>query len=320
MRYLIRRAAHALYLLVGVSLLSFILMELAPGDFFEEMRLNPQISPATVAGLRAQYGMDRPLAVRYFRWLKSVLAGDFGFSFAYNSPVAPLLLPRIINTLILTVTATVCAWLLAVPLGIWCVAHRGGWGDRLCALITSALIAIPDLVLALALLLFAVRTGYLPAGGMLSVGFADLAPMGKVRDVLSHLFLPGAALVLGSLPMLLRHVRAAMLEVVDAPFVRTVLAHGIPPRRILWRHVLPAAAHPLVSLFGISAGTLLSASLLIEVIMSWPGLGPLLLEAILARDIYLVVGGVMVSTLVLVAGNLVADVLLFAVDPRIRKG
>ncbi len=319
MRFLIRRAIHAVYLLLGVSLLSFILLQLAPGDFFEEMRLDPRISPESVNALRAHYGMDRPVSVLYFRWLKSVVAGDFGYSFAYNSPVLTLLLPRMRNTLILAVTATVFAWLCAVPIGLWSASHRGSLGDRVCAVGTSALLAVPDLVLALALLLIAVRTGCFPAGGMFSVGFSDLGPLGKVRDIAAHLFLPAAALVLAALPPLVRHVRAAVIEVMDAPFVRTVMAHGVPRRRILWRHVLPAAANPLISLFGISTGSLLSASLLIEVIMSWPGLGPLLLEAILARDIFLVIGAVMVSTGFLVAGNFIADILLYAADPRIRK-
>ncbi|HYK90205.1 MAG TPA: ABC transporter permease [Acidobacteriota bacterium] len=319
MLYLVRRVVHALFLLLGVSLLSFALMQLAPGDFFEEMRLNPQISPQTITALRARYGMDRPFFARYSGWLKSLLAGDFGFSLSYNSPVASLLKPRIRNTLILTVTAILTAWLIAVPIGVWSASHRGSLGDRVCSATTSALLAIPDLVLALALLMLAVRTGHFPAGGMISVEFADLTPLGKIRDIASHLFLPLAALVLGTLPTLVRHVRAAIMEVTDAPFVRTAVAHGVSRRRILWRQVLPAAANPLISLFGLSLGTLLSASLIIEVIMSWPGLGPLLLEAILARDIYLVVGGVMISTLFLVAGNFLSDVMLYAVDPRIRK-
>jgi peptide/nickel transport system permease protein len=283
------------------------------------MRLNPQISPHTIVALRARYGMDQPLPARYFKWLKSVFHGDFGFSFAFNSTVASLLRPRIINTLILTLPATLLAWLIAVPLGIWNAAHRGRWGDRLTAAGTSTLLAIPDLVLALALLMLAARTGYFPVGGMVSVGSADLTPWGRARDLAHHMLLPSVALVLSVIPALVRHVKASMIQALDAPFVRTALAHGISRRRILWRHVLPAAANPMISLFGFSIGALLSASLLIEVIMSWPGLGPLVLEAILARDLYLVIGVVVLSTAFLLAGNLLADLMLYAADPRIRK-
>ncbi len=319
MHFVIRRIAHGLVLLIGVSILSFVLTQLAPGEFFQEMRLDPRISPETIAAMRVRYGMDQPLPVRYLRWLESVLKGDLGFSFAYNSPVTSLLWPRAVNTLILTVPATLLAWMIAIPLGVWSAANRGRWLDRLSAAGTSSLLAIPDLVLALALLLVAVRTGFFPTGGMHAVGFADLAPLARLRDLALHFLLPGAALVLITLPVLVRHVRASMIETLDAPFVRTALAHGIPRRRVLWRHAFPPAVNPMISLFGFSFGALLSASLLVEVIMSWPGLGPLVLEAILARDIYLVIGAAMFTTAFLLAGNFVADLLLFAADPRIRR-
>ncbi len=319
MRYLLRRLIHAMFLLVGVSLLSFVLMELAPGDYLEEMKLDPRVSPQTIASLRARYGLDEPLPVHYVRWLRSVMTGDFGFSFAYNSAVAGLLRPRIRNTLILAVTSTTLAWLIAVPIGVWSAERRGRWGDRLCAAGVTALLAVPDIVLALGLLLLAVRTRCFPAGGMISLGYEEFSWWEKVRDIAAHAFLPILALILAALPTLVRHVRASMIEVLDAPFVRTAIAHGIPRRRILWRHALPAAANPLISLLGISGGTMLSASLLIEVIMSWPGLGPLFLEAIFARDLYLVLGSVMASTLFLVASNLAADGLIYALDPRIRR-
>lgn len=299
-------------------MLSFVFFEMAPGDFFDEMKLNPQISPETVAALRAHYGMDRPLPERYLRWLRSVVKGELGYSFAFNSPVGPLLWDRALNTLILAVTAMILAWLIAVPVGVWWATRQGKLGDAALAAASSALLGIPDLVVALGLLLFAVRSGYFPVGGMVSVGFADLGFGGKLKDVASHFFLPVSALVLGSLPVLVRHVRAGVVEVLGSAFVRAARGHGIPRQRLLFRHVLPAAANPLISLFGFSVAALLSASALIEVVMSWPGLGPLLLEAILARDLYLVIGPVIVSTVFLLGGNLLADVLLYAADPRIR--
>jgi peptide/nickel transport system permease protein len=319
MRYLIRRCLHGLLLLLGVSLLSFLLSRLSPGDFYQEMRLNPRVSPQTIAALRAHSGLDQPLPSRYLHWLVSAMRGDLGYSLAYNRPVTDLLRPRMINTLLLAVPATLLAWLFAVPVGVWTAMHRGDWGDRFTAAGTSTLLAIPDLVLALALLLLAVRTGWFPAGGMVSVGYADLAAWGRARSIFLHMFLPGVALAISTLPILVRHVRASMIEMLDAPFVRTALAHGVPRRRILWRHVFPAAVNPMISLLGFSIGTLLSASLVIEVVMSWPGLGPLVLDAILARDLDVVIGAVMYSTAFLLAGNLAADLLLYAADPRIRK-
>ncbi len=318
MRYLRDRLVHGFFLLLGVSLLSFVLLEMAPGDFFDEMRLNPQISPETVVALRREYGMDRPLPVRYARWVRSALRGEFGFSFSYNLPVGSLLLARARNTLLLTGTATLFAWLFAIPVGVWAAARPGGLGDRISRGGTSMLLAIPELLLALSLLVLAVRTRYFPTGGMVSPQFGELSFWGKFLDLAWHLFLPVLALLLGMLPLLVRHVRTAMIEVLDSPFIRAVRSHGVPGRRMLFRHALPAAANPLISLLGISVATLLSASLLIEVIMSWPGLGPLLLEAILARDLYVVIGAVMISTVFMVSGNLMADVLLYLCDPRIR--
>jgi peptide/nickel transport system permease protein len=318
MRYLLRRSAHAAFLLLGVSLLAFAFTVLAPGSYFDEMRLNPQIAPETIVALRSRYELDRPLPVRYVHWVISLAHGDMGFSFAYNTPVAPLLLVRARNTLLLTVTAMLLAWGIALPLGIWSADHLGRLPDRLLSWGTAALLVIPDLVLALGLLVIAVKMGRLPTGGMVSLNLENLSFLGKTRDLLLHMALPVAALVLSVLPLLVRHVRAAVAEVLVAPFLLAAEGHGIPRRTLLYRYALPAAANPLVALFGFSIGTLLSGSLLIEVVMSWPGLGPFLLEAILARDIYVVIGGVLLSTLFLVGGNFLADLLLYWADPRIR--
>jgi peptide/nickel transport system permease protein len=318
LRYFSVRFLHGLFLLVGVSVLTFALLQLAPGDFFTEMRLNPQMTAESVAALRHQYGLDRSVATRYLLWIDSVRKGELGFSFAYDSPVASLLWARARNTLVLTLSAMLLSWLIAVPVGVGCAARPGGWSDRLCLGATSSLLAIPDLLLALGLLFLAVRTGWFPTGGMVSLGFEELSGWGKIRDVASHFCLPVAALVLSTVPVLVRHVRAGVAEVLASPFIRAARAHGIPRRRLLARYALRGAAVPLISLFGLAITTLLSGSLLVEVVMSWPGIGPLLWEAVLARDLYVVVGAVMCSTLFLVGGNMVADALLVAVDPRIR--
>ena len=197
MRYLFRRVTHGVLVLVAVSILSFLLLHLAPGEFFAEMRLNPQIAPGTVDALRAQYGLDRALPLQYGLWMRSVLKGEFGYSFAYNQPVSSLLWPRVRNTLLLNTVALVIAWLLAVTLGTWAAARPGKWEDRLCALGTSTLLVIPDLMLALALLMLAVRTRWFPAGGMVAIDFTDLSAWSKVKDLVAHLFLPATVIVLG---------------------------------------------------------------------------------------------------------------------------
>jgi peptide/nickel transport system permease protein len=299
-------------------LLSFAFVDLAPGNFFDAMRLNPQISRETVASLQRQYGMERTLPIRYVCWLKSAARGEFGFSFAYNTPVAPLLWSRARNTLLLTGSSVLLAWLLALPLGILSVGKRWGWIDCAGGLVTSMLLATPDLLFALGILWLALRTHWLPVGGMLLPEAMGRNEWQQLKSIGIHSIGPVLVLVLGSLPTLTRHIRAAMIEGLDSPCVRAVRAHGIRRWRIVLRHALPVAANPLISLFGLSLGSLLSASLLTEVVMSWPGLGPLLLEAILARDLYVVIGAVMFASLFLVGGMLLGDVLLFAADPRIR--
>ena len=318
MKYLFRRAVHGILLLIGASILCFVFSDLAPGSFFDEMKLNPQISSSTIAALRAQYGLDQSLPMRYASWAGSVFRGEFGYSFAYNTSVRSLLGLRVRNTLFLTAVATILAWAMAVPLGVWSASRSGGWVDRICMGGTSLLISLSELVSVFGLLYFAIRTHALPVGGMVSAGFEHLSISGKAWDLITHLVVPAAALMLASLPILVRHVRTCLIEVLEAPFIESARAHGIGRARVLFRHALPAAANPLISLFGLSVGGLLSGSLLVEVITGWPGLGPLLLESAMSRDLYVVVGIVMASTVFMIGGNLLADVLLVAVDPRLR--
>jgi peptide/nickel transport system permease protein len=320
MKYLLRRAVHLAFLLLGVSLLSFLFLALAPGNFLDSMRLDPQVSPETVSALRSEYGLDRPVAVQYFKWLRALSRGDLGYSFAYSQPATVLLLPRARNTLALTVTAAVISWLLALPLGIWSATHTGRLSDRIISLGTTTLLGIPDLLLLLLLLLFAARTSLLPAGGMVSLDFEFLNAAQKFKDLAAHMILPLSALILGTLPTLVRHIRDAMKTALREPFLLAGKGHGISNTRLLFRYALPIAANPLISLLGFSIGALLSSSLLVEMVLGWPGLGPLLLEAILSRDLYLVIGTVMFSSLFLIGGTLLADLLLFWNDPRIRVG
>jgi peptide/nickel transport system permease protein len=317
-RYLLTRALHAGLLLVAISVLLFFFTELVPGDFLDDLKLNPAISASTVAGLRERYGLDEPVTVRYWRWIQSVARGEFGFSLLYERPVGPLLRERAANTLLLTVTATALAWCLAIPIGAWSASRRGGVTDKAAGVVVTALLALPDLLVALGLLLVAVRVGGLPTGGMTSPQFATFGPGDKLADVLAHLLLPVSALCLAILPVLVRHVRATLVETLDAPFIQAAKAIGVGGRRLVYRHALRAAANPLISLLGLSVASLLSASMTIEAVMSWPGLGPLLLTAIQARDVHLIVGVALASTCFLLAGYLLADGLLVLADPRVR--
>jgi peptide/nickel transport system permease protein len=317
--YIVRRLVRAILLLIGVSALCFLFTEMAPGSFFDEMRLNPQISPDTISALRFRYGLDQPLPVRYGRWMKSALHADLGYSIAYNMPVTPLLWSRAKNTLLLTTTALVLTWMISVPLGVWAANRRDGVLDKAFTLASSLLVSVPELVIAVALLAVVVRWRILPVGGMMSADFESLSVGAKLQDVMLHLALPAFILVLCETAIIVRHVRASVLEVLGAPYVEAARGFGTSQARLLFRHVLPVAANPAISLLGFSLAGLLSGSLMVEVVCGWPGLGPLILEATLSRDLYVAVGGIIFSAIFMIGGDLVADIMLIALDPRIRR-
>jgi peptide/nickel transport system permease protein len=317
-RYVGRRSLRAILLLFGVSVLSFCLFQLVPGDYFDELRLNPAVSRQTVETLRKQHGIDLALPLRYERWVASILRGDWGFSLAYNRPAAPLLRERAGNTLVLTGSALFLAWTIAVPIALW--ANNGRkWRRILMTAVVSSLLVLPDLLIVLALTLLAAQSGLLPIGGMTSLDFDQMSLWSKIQDTALHIVVPGAALVLAALPVLLSHIRTAMAEVLQNPFIAAARANGIPRFRMLLRYALPAAANPLITLLGFSMGALLSSSLLVEAIIGWPGLGQLLLQAILQRDLDIVAGAVMLSAAFYVSANLFADIFLYLADPRIRR-
>lgn len=317
MSWLLRRLVGAVLLLVAVSAATFALDELAPGEPFAQMRLDPHISPDALATLERRYGLDDPLVERYLRWLGGAVRGDLGHSFARNLPVTRLVWPRVRNTLLLAVAATCLTWLLSLPLGIAAAARPGRRLDRLALGGTTALLATPELVLALLAVLLAARTGWFPTGGMATYGVEG--GLARAADVARHLVLPSAVLALGGLPVVVRHVRAAMIDALADPAVRAARACGVAPPRLVLRHALPLAANPMTTLAGLSIAGLLSASFVVEIVFGWPGLGALLLNSIHARDVHVIVAAVLLSCLLAVAGNLAADLLLRLVDPRVRS-
>jgi len=315
-KYMCRRIAAGVVLMLGVSVLSFNLSSLVPGNYFDEMRLNPQVSPQTLAQLRLDYGIDETLPHRYLHWFRNAPTGDFGFSFAYNMPVSSLIWQRLSNTLLLAGTATALVWIVGVPVGIFSARFR--WANRISSLGSAALLSVPELAVILLLVAFFVRMGTMPLGGIVE-GNGNAAGWSRIGATGLHLLIPVLALTIVGLPIVLQHTSTAMKEVLEATFIQAARGHGISPARLLLRHALPAAANPLISLFGLSLAALIGTSLLAEVVTGWPGLGPLFVQSIFARDFYVVIAIVMLSSLFLIAGNLVGDLLLFAADPRIRR-
>jgi len=316
--YVLRRLLQLIPLLLGISLVTFLLMHVAPGSFLDQAAEDPTVTAARLEALRHQFGLDRPAWIQYLLYLGNLLHGNLGESFALHQPVAVVLREALGNTLLLAGAGAIVTWGLAVPLGALAAARQHRWPDRLASGFAVLGLSIPEVLSGLLLLLLAARTGWFPVGGMRSLDWDQLGFMARYGDVARHLVLP--ALVVGFTPLAsrMRQMRASLLDVLHLDYIATARAKGLGEFAVVTRHALRNALNPMITLFGYTLGALVSGAFVVEVIFSWPGLGRVTLEALLAHDQYLVMGAVLMSSVVLVLGNLVADLLLVVADPRIR--
>lgn len=318
--YVLRRLSQVLPLLLGISALSFLLLQLAPGDFLNTVAENPQVSTQTLEAMRHRFGLDRPWYVQYALYLKNLfLHLDFGESFSRHQPVFAVLREGLLNTLLLAAAAAVVTWGLAIPLGVWAGMRHNRAVDRGLSVLAFVWLSVPEVLSGLLLLMLAARTGWFPVGGMRSLAWSELDAGGKALDLLRHLVLP--ALVAGLTPLAgrMRQMRGNLLDVLQLDYVTTARAKGLDERTVVFKHALRNAINPLITLFGYTLGSLVSGSLVAEIIFSWPGLGRITYEAIQSQDQYLVMGSVLMASMVLVLGNLAADLLLAVADPRISR-
>jgi peptide/nickel transport system permease protein len=316
--FVLKRLLHLIPLLLGVSLLTFLLMALAPGNYFTALSQNPQISQETIMRLKAQFHLDRPWYVQYVFWLKNVLSGNFGYSMAYHIPATSLIFQRLWNTFLLSAFAMIVAWGVAIPLGIWAAVKKDSWIDHACSFIAFVGLSVPDVLLSLLALWFAAASGWFPVGGAQSPLYDFMTPMQQFWDRAHHLILPALVLAASSLAGIMRQMRSNLLDTLRAEYVTAARARGLGEGWVVWKHALRNAINPLLTIFGYSLANLLSGAFIVENIMAWPGLGRLTIEAFFAKDSYLVVDGVVMATALLVAGNFIADLLLAWSDPRIR--
>jgi peptide/nickel transport system permease protein len=316
--FILKRLLHLIPILLGVSLLTFMLMALTPGDYFTRLSQNPQISPETLMRLRAEQHLDRPWFVQYAYWLKNALHGDLGYSVAYKVSASQLIMSRLWNTFILAFGATVLAWGVAVPLGIWAAVKKDSWADRLCSMIAFVGLSVPDVLLALLALMFAAGTGWFPVGGAQGSLYDLMTPGQQFMDRLDHLILPVIVLAASDLAGIMRQMRSNLLDTLRAEYLTAARARGVSEGWVIYKHALRNAINPLLTIFGYSIAGLLSGAFIVENIMAWPGLGRLTMEALLAKDYQLVVASVVMAAALLVAGNFIADLLLAWSDPRIR--
>ncbi len=309
---------EALITLLLASALSFAIMQLAPGNYLDNLKADPQISLERLQELERQFGLDKSPVEQYVRWLWQIIRyGNFGTSFVYQRSVASLLWERLPATLLLSLSSIVLTWGVAIPLGIWAAVNQDRWSDRLLRILSYLGQGFPSFITALLLLFLAQSTPLFPVGGMTSLYYDDLPWVAKVLDIGWHLILPTLALTLTSFAGLQRLMRGNLLDVLRQNYIQTARAKGLPESRVIYVHALRNAINPLITLLGFEFASLLSGAFIAEFFFNWPGLGRLILQAVTAQDIYVVMASLMMGALMLIIGNLLADLLLRWADPRI---
>jgi peptide/nickel transport system permease protein len=310
--FLLRRLLHALTVVFLVTTVTFVIVHAAPGG--PAILADPKLGPVERAEIEARLGLDRPLPVQYAAWMGSVVRGDLGRSFLYQTPNVETILQRLPNTLLLAGSALVLTLVLALPLGLYAAARPGSMADRVLATCSFVSMAIPTFWLAIAMIfVFAVLWRVLPAGGA-----ATLGREGSIADRLSHLLLPAVVLSAASAAELFRYMRSSTRSVLNQPFVRTARAKGVGDTAVRWRHAARNALLPVITVIGLQLPRLVGGAAITETVFAWPGMGRLGVEAALGRDYPLV----MAITLFVAAGvalvNIVIDLCYVWADPRVR--
>lgn len=317
---IVRRLLVTLLLLLGVSFLTFGLVQLAPGTTLDQYRANPQISSETVDRIEQQYGLDDPFPVQYARWLWNLVHGDMGYSFVHRRPVSAVIWDRFGNTVGLMAVAVLLTWLLALPMGIYAAVHQHSWVDNVLSTLAFVGMSIPNFFLCFLLIYLASYVPGWPLSGMTSPGFERMSLWGRFVDMARHMTIPAVVIATGAMAGLQRIARGNMLEQLRKLYVTTARARGLPESRVVYVHALRNALNPLITIFGFQFSTLISGAALVEIIIGWPGMGEMMLGAVRSQDTFLVVGGVLASGVLLILGNFTADLLLGLADPRIQIG
>lgn len=319
LRFILRRLFHMIPMLFVVVATGFALIQLAPGDIFTQMALNPNIREADLETFRRNFGMDHPWYIQFLKFLWNAFHGDFGLSQIYKAPVFMIVSQRAVNTILLSFATIIAAWGFSIPAGIYAATNQYKVGDQIISVLAFIGLSIPNYFLAFLLIYFISKTGnWLPLGGMHSVTSGDLGWFGNFFDVLKHMILPVFVIATSAMASLTRIMRANMLEIMGQQYIITARAKGLEEKRVVYKHALRNAINPMITIFGFQFGAILGGSALVERVVAWPGLGKVMLEALLAQDLYLVVGSLLYGVVLLMLGNLLSDIVLAVVDPRVR--
>jgi peptide/nickel transport system permease protein len=319
LKFIIKRLLMMIPVIIGITFISFVIISLAPGNILTSLKMNPYISQKTIEMMEQAYGLNKPLLERYGLWLWQVLHLNLGNSIYYHAPVLELILSRAKNTLILSVSAILISWLLALPLGIIAGIKEQSLFDKIAGMINYVGISIPSFFIAFLMLLFAAKTGALPTGGTTSPLYNLLSPVDKIYDRFIHLIMPVTALAIPQIASYARLIRANVIEVNHSEFVTAVKARGIRNSRVVYIHILKNAINPFITLAGYDFGSLLGGAALVEAILNLQGLGTLLLKAVMSMDVFLLMGDILIGAGMLLIGNLIADIALIYIDPRIKS-
>ena len=309
--------------------MAFLVIQLAPGDFLTRLELDPSYNTEQIDNLRRIYGLDQPLMVQYAKWLSGLMKGYLGVSLSYQTDVWTVLKPRILNSMVLVVLAVIFVYVVAVPIGIYSALRQYSWGDRILTSLAFFGLAVPNFFFALLMLYFALWLkdvfGHeiFPIGGMRSlyidgVDFFSAPKWRQWLDVLWHAILPVIVVGTADTAGLTRVMRTQVLETKMQDYVRTARSKGLSERVVIYKHILRNAIIPIVATIGFLLPGLIGGAGLVEVVMGWPGLTPMLLEALFSIDVYIIMGITAISVILLMVGNLISDLLLAWVDPRIR--
>ncbi|MCL4478416.1 MAG: ABC transporter permease [Deltaproteobacteria bacterium] len=317
-KFIIKRLLIMLPEILGITFISFVIISLAPGNILTSLKMNPYISEKTIKMMEQAYGLNKPLLYRYGLWLWNIIHFNLGISIYYHASVLSLISSRALNTLILSITTIVVSWLISLPAGIISGIKENGYFDRSVSFASYIGISLPSFLIAFILLLLVAKTGILPTGGTTSPLYNLLSIKDKIYDRSIHLIMPVTALAIPQIASYIRLIRANIIEIKYSEFVTSARARGLNSSRIIYIHILKNALNPFVTLAGYDLAGLLGGAALVETILNLQGLGTLLLKAVMSMDVFLIMGDLLIGAAMLLIGNLISDIALMYIDPRIK--
>lgn len=325
LNFILKRLLLALFTLIAISILSFVIIQLPPGDYLTSYMANLEaqgdmVSLEEVENLRIQYGLDQPVYIQYFKWIKNMMMGDLGMSLEWNRPVLDLIGERLFLTILLTLTAILFTWSLAIPIGILSAVKQRTMMDYFFTFIGFMGLAIPDFLLALVLMYISFSVFNISIGGLFSPEYVDAAwSMSRVWDLLQHLWIPAIVLGTSGTAAFIRIIRANLIEELQKPYVVTARAKGLAEWKLILKYPVRIAMNPFLSTIGYVLPFLISGSVIVSVVLSLPTVGPLLLRALIAQDMYLAGTIVLLLGAMTIIGTFISDILLILIDPRISR-